>query len=101
MGQAQLSLVYDRVNPQDTERANKLTRDMERIFQIMLDKKPHLVSDIAKTLELPETSVSSQLRHLRKEKFGSINIQRRSITKGTSYYILLDGNFPKKGKKHD
>lgn len=95
----QLALVIDYVNRNDMDRAMKLTADMAKIFAIMLDKKPHLVKDIASELNLPETSVSAQLRHMRKEKFGSINIQRRSVTKGLSYYILQDGSFPKKGKK--
>lgn len=94
----QLALVIDYVNRNDMDRAMKLTADMAKIFAIMLDKKPHLVKDIAKELDLPETSVSAQLRHMRKEEFGRINIKRKSITKGLSYYILEDGFYERKIK---
>lgn len=89
----QLSLVWDSVNPKDEERAFKLTGDLKMIFDIMSDGQAHLVSDIAKTLDLPECSVSAQLRHLRKKKWGSKNIQRKSLTKGISFYILEDGEY--------
>lgn len=84
----QLSLVYDRVNPKDPDRSYKLTGDLLRVFGLISDCKPHLVKDIANTLQLPECSISSHLRHLRKAKFGSHNVVRKSLTKGVSYYIL-------------
>lgn len=96
----QLELVWDRVNPDCEQRAKKLTSDLEKILRIMLDRKPHLVKDISQALNLPENSVQSQLRHLRKEKHGSFNIVRRSITKGTSYYILEDGFYQRKEKNN-
>lgn len=84
----QLALVYDRVNPTDHERAAKLTGDLLKVFRAILDHKPHTVHDLALMLHLPETSVSAHLRHLRKPKFGGFNVVRKSITKGSCYYIL-------------
>lgn len=94
----QLALVWDRVNPYDTDRASKLTGDLRGVFYVMLDRKPHMVSEIAHKLNLPENSISAHLRHLRKEKFGNYNIVRKNITKGTSYYILMDGVYQRKEK---
>lgn len=85
----QLNLVWDRVNPKDEERALKLTGDLKMIFDIMSDGQAHLVSDIAKTLDLPECSVSAQLRHLRKPRHGGYIIQRISLTKGLSAYQMI------------
>lgn len=84
----QLALVWDRVNPKDEQRAEKLTGDLRRIYDIMCDGKAHLVSDIASRLNLPECSVSAQIRHLRKPKFGGYTIKRISLTKGLSAYQL-------------
>ncbi len=91
----QLSLVLDRVNPKDSERNNKLSGDLLKVFNIILDRKPHFVKDIAAKLCLPENSVQAHLRHLRKNKFGRHNVVRRSVTKGTSYYILEFGSYQK------
>lgn len=85
----QLSLVYDFVNPKDAERTQKLTGDLRRVYAIMQDGKTHLVSDIAKILNLPECSVSAQIRHLRKQKYGGYNVVRKSLTKGVSIYQLI------------
>ena len=85
----QLALVYDRINQTDAQRAMKLTGDLLKVFHVMLDHKPHTVRDLASILHLPETSVSAHLRHLRKPKFGAFNVQRKSLTKGSSYYILI------------
>lgn len=85
----QLSLVWDCVNPKDEDRAFKLTGDLKMIFDIMSDGQAHLVSDIAFDLNLPECSVSAQIRHLRKSKFGGHKIKRISLTKGLSAYQMI------------
>jgi len=84
----QLALVWDRMNPKDEERATKLTGDLKKIYRIMCDGDSHLVKDIAMLLGLPECSVSAQIRHLRKPKFGGYTIKRISITKGLSAYQM-------------
>lgn len=85
----QLALVWDRVNPRDKKRAEKLTGDLARIFKIMSDGKAHLIVDIATILNLPECSVSAQIRHLRKPTYGGYTVRRISISKGLSAYQLI------------
>lgn len=84
----QLELVWDRNNPKDEDRAIKLTTDMSKVLDILLDHKPHLVKEIAGRLSLPECSVSAQIRHLRKEKFGAYTVKLIRITKSLSAYQL-------------
>ncbi len=87
----QLALVWDRCNPLDDERAQKLTGDLKRVFDILSKGGAHLVSDIARDLNLPACSVSAQIRHLRKPKFGGFTVKRISLTKGLSAYQMVRG----------
>lgn len=84
----QLALVWDRVNPKDDTRAQKLTGDLRKVFDLLCDGKAWTVKAIAETLKLPETSCSSHVRHLRKKIYGGFNIKRISITRGLSAYKL-------------
>lgn len=84
----QLALVWDRCNPLDDERAEKLTGDLRRVYECLSDGKAWTVQAIAQRLNLPETSCSSHVRHLRKPKFGGFTVKRISLTKGTSAYKL-------------
>jgi hypothetical protein len=60
----------------------RLRRQHQRIRSLMLDGKWRTLSEISQTLGYPESSVSAQLRHLRKPQFGSyvINKRRRGMT---------------------
>ena len=60
---------------QDFKRLNK---QHERIKSLMLDGKWRTLSEIAMATNEPIASISAQLRHLRKERFGSWCVDRRS-----------------------
>ena len=62
--------VPDRDNP-------ALAGQMLRIFDLMKDGNWRTVTEIAGTTNDPENSVSAQLRHLRKPRFGSYRVNRR------------------------
>jgi predicted transcriptional regulator len=81
----QLALVWDRVNPQDQERAEKLTGDLRRVYECLSDGKAWTVQAIAQSLRIPETSASAQCRNLRKN---GLTVKRVSITKGLSAYQM-------------
>lgn len=59
---------------QDRER---LRKQHERIRVLMLDGQWRTLSEIADFLEYPESSISAQLRHLRKEQFGNYVVDKR------------------------
>ena len=47
------------------------------------------LAEISKALDYPEASVSAQLRHLRKERFGAYQVDKRRRTSGTWEYRVL------------
>ena len=55
----------------------RLTGQILRVWQCMDDKRWRSLSEIARLTRDPESSVSAQLRHLRKPKFGSHQVNRR------------------------
>jgi hypothetical protein len=61
----------------------RLTNQLSRICELMMDGKFRTVKEIADITGDPETSVSAQLRNLRKEKFGGYQVpkQRRGEKK--------------------
>lgn len=58
---------------------NRLTGQIQRVFALMIDKQWRDLSTIAIKCGDPETSVSAQLRHLRKEKFGGHTVLKRHV----------------------
>ena len=69
--------------PEFDERADalRLTGQIRRVADCMKDEQWRTLSEIATWTGDPEASVSAQLRHLRKEKFGkhTVDRQRRGI----------------------
>jgi len=55
----------------------RLTGQCKRVFDCMSDDKWWTLGEIAQTTEDPEASVSAQLRHLRKDRFGGHTILKR------------------------
>lgn len=55
----------------------RIAKQHERIRDWMLRRDWHTLSEIAEALGYPESSVSAQLRHLRKERFGSYLVEKR------------------------
>jgi hypothetical protein len=71
----------------------RLTSQLERIRGLMLDGKWRTLAEIEEITGDPAASVSAQLRHLRKERFGSFVVNRRSRgdrEKGLFEYQLID-----------
>lgn len=64
--------VYD---PAQDDR--RLERQMGRVWALMVDQNWRTLGEIAKATGDPEASVSCQLRHLRKVRFGSYRVEKR------------------------
>lgn len=69
--------------------AARLTLQHERVLAVMLDHKPHTLSEISVITGDPEASVSAQLRHLRKARFGGHQITKTHLGHGLYEYLLV------------
>jgi alkylated DNA nucleotide flippase Atl1 len=72
----------------------RLTEQILRVFQAIQDNRWKTLKEIAELTGDPEASVSAQLRHLRKERFGAwiIDKQRRGYEKRGLWEYRLTGN---------
>lgn len=55
----------------------RLTGQIKRIYSIMIDGKYRTLGEIESITGDPQASISAQLRHLRKKRFGSHIINKR------------------------
>jgi len=70
----------------------RLNTQYKRIFRLMRDGVARTLSEIAKDTGDPEASVSAQLRHMRKERFGWHFVKREYLGNGLySYALILNG----------
>jgi hypothetical protein len=70
----------------------RLTKQLGRVFDVMKGGAWRTLQEIASATGDPETSVSAQLRHLRKPRFGEYVVEkrRRYAAGGTWEYRLCD-----------
>ena len=66
----------------------RLHDQMGRVKDYMLDGAWHTLAEIAQATGAPEASVSAQLRHLRKQRFGGWIVEKRRRSAGTWEYRL-------------
>ncbi|MEJ7804368.1 MAG: hypothetical protein WKG03_00385 [Telluria sp.] len=76
----------DYVAKRDDER---LTAQMSRIWAFMCGGAWHTLGQIAANCSAPEASVSAQLRHLRKDRFGGHAIEKKHLGRGLYEYRLI------------
>ena len=68
----------------------RLTGQLERVWEVMRFNQWHTLADIAAMTGDPEASISAQLRHLRKDRFGAHHIEKRYVGSGLFEYRLKD-----------
>jgi hypothetical protein len=68
---------------------SRLKGQILRVYQLMQDGRWRTLDEIAKSTGDPVASVSSQLRHLRKPRFGAHVVNRRS-REGALFEYQLD-----------
>ena len=69
----------------------RLTGQIERVFDAIKDGSWYTLDEIHKATDDPHASISAQLRHLRKKRFGSHTVDKRprgSRSKGLWEYRL-------------
>lgn len=69
----------------------RLRNQLERVYDVMKDADWISLHDIAVITKDPESSISAQLRNLRKEKFGGHVIDRRYENGCYEYKLVQDG----------
>ena len=72
----------DRDNP-------RLDSQLDRVRGLMLDGQWRTLDEIATATDDPVASISAQLRHLRKERFGSYIVEREHRGGGLYAYRVL------------
>lgn len=68
----------------------RLSRQFERVRDLMLDGKWRTLREISVLLGFPEASVSARLRDLRKPEFGGFHVEHERISGGLWRYRLID-----------
>ena len=72
------------------ERDNqRLSKQQEKIFELMKDGEWRTLRHIAYATNAPEASVSAQLRNFRKPKFGNHTLEKDYKGDGLYYYQLI------------
>ena len=64
----------------------RLTSQLGRIKRVVLDGNWYTLQAIAELVYAPPASVSAQLRHLRKERFGKYTVDKRYLGRGLYEY---------------
>lgn len=80
----------------------RLTGQLKRIFDLMKDGNWRTLSEISEITGDPQASISAQLRHLRKVRFGCHTVLKRNRggrEHGLFEYRLILNNQPCEGVK--
>ena len=75
----------DYVPDRDDER---LSSQLKRVYECMRDGEPRSLHEIATITGDPEASISAQLRHLRKPRFGGHAVTKSYEGNGLYLYVL-------------
>lgn len=67
----------------------RLTGQLERIWTLMRDQQFRTLAEIERLTGAPAASVSAQLRHLRKPRFGSHTVNRQHLGNGLYAYQVV------------
>lgn len=67
----------------------RLTDQLARVWQVMKTSQWYTLRQIAVATGDPEASISAQLRHLRKPRFGSHTVERNYVGNGLHAYRLI------------
>lgn len=70
-------------------RTIRLTGQLKRVYDVMRDGEWRTLSDIGFLASAPEASVSAQLRHLRKPRFGGHQVEKRHRRRGLYQYRMV------------
>ncbi len=75
--------------PDEPNRTERLSNQLEDIRRLMGDRKWRTLPEIQATTGHPPASISAQLRHLRKARFGGHIVNKRHLHNGLYEYQVL------------
>ncbi len=67
----------------------RLMHQHKLVFDLMKDAKWRSLKDIEYLIKQPQASISAQLRHLRKSRFGGHTLNKRYVNNGLYEYQLI------------
>jgi hypothetical protein len=67
----------------------RLSAQMDRVREVMQDGNWRGLAELAVTTGDPPASVSAQLRHLRKARFGAYIVEKKYVENGLYLYRIL------------
>lgn len=70
--------------------AARLKNQMARIATLMGDREWRTLSEISQATGDPEASISAQLRHLRKARFGGHHVDKVHVENGLYRYRVVN-----------
>jgi hypothetical protein len=71
------------------ERDNpRLTKQLGDVFNAMMSGERHTLAELEAKTGHPQASISAQLRHLRKPRFGGFTIEKQFTGNGTYVYWM-------------
>jgi hypothetical protein len=70
----------------------RLGNQLNKIFELMKDAEFRTLEQISLITSVPSPSVSAQLRHLRKQRFGSHTVNKKNFGGGLFMYQLIVKN---------
>lgn len=73
----------------EPDRAKRLTAQQEDIKRLMSDRLYRTLEEIHEATGHPVASISAQLRHLRKPRFGSWRVEKQHMGHGLWAYRVL------------
>lgn len=79
----------------EAARKKRLRGQMLDVFNAVRDGEEYTLAELSRQTGHPPASISAQLRHLRKERFGSYIINKNHKGRGLYFYRLeleVDGN---------
>lgn len=74
----------------------RLHGQLERVWNVMRDQAWRTLAEIEQLTGDPQASISAQLRHLRKPRFGSHQVEKVYLGDGLYRYRLIPNNHPRK-----
>tara|TARA_R100000808_G_scaffold19832_1_gene42976 strand:- start:1090 stop:1395 length:306 start_codon:yes stop_codon:yes gene_type:complete len=80
---------FDGSDYNDKRDRPRLNGQIRRVYRAMCSSRWMTLDDVVEITGDPHASVSAQMRHLRKEKFGSNYVQKRYKGRGLFEYRLL------------
>lgn len=79
---------------------DRLSVQYRRIFSLMQDGQWRTLEEIEQVTQDPQASISAQLRHMRKARFGAHTVNRRYLVAGLyEYQLVIRKNFSSAGIK--